>query len=227
MFNALDSRDNKMKRASLELEKGDCYRCIGCNQSVSLKYCTDRRPHFAHKTGNKACAYYNKNEMSEWHKDWQNRFDKHDCCELEYYTYDDSATETEKPKYRKADVMIKESNTVIEFQHSHMDGQEFYDRTKFYTDKGFNVVWVFHVYKHIPQQYDRTGYLRWNWETPFDTFKRFKEIKNNVFLYFEIDEYLYDVVQEDNDFKGFSTSKYITKDNFENMVISKKSKRIV
>src|SRR5690606_37755338 len=74
-------------------------------------------------------------QMSEWHKEWQNRFK--------------GFTETEKQfkhkemtkSYRKADVDLNAKN-VIEFQHSTISKEEVFNRKCDYIKSDKNIIWV-------------------------------------------------------------------------------------
>ena len=45
---------------------------------------------------------------------------------------------------RIADVYLKETNTVIEFQNSPIDCEEFERRTMFHVNHGRHVAWIFY-----------------------------------------------------------------------------------
>lgn len=69
--------------------------------------------------------------MSEWHLSWQRRFPEE---------YREVVIEKNGIKHR-ADICI--NNTVIEFQHSPITGEEIAKRNNFYLYCGYQIVWVF------------------------------------------------------------------------------------
>ena len=132
MFIALD---NNGQRVLIEnAAKENQYFCEECNTPVIIKakdsLCI--RPHFAHK--NKSDCWYDYNNcMSEWHREWQNKFPEN-CREF-------VVTNKETGIKHRADIFI--NNTVIEFQHSPITAEEIAKRNNFYLSCGCNVVWVF------------------------------------------------------------------------------------
>ena len=154
MFFALDVDDRKVN--ILSAEKGKKYYCPCCKQELIQKNGAIRVPHFAHRAGSE-CSDGWHYEMSEWHLDWQSRFPE-DCREV---------VMTKDGVKHRADVFI--NNKVIEFQHSEMSNDEFWDRNEFYTGLGYDVIWVFDLQEYwgdkIFYRNDtrRDDVLRWNW----------------------------------------------------------------
>lgn len=69
--------------------------------------------------------------MSDWHFGWQSKF-----------PIENREVVVEKDGVvHRADILIK--NTVIEFQHSPISGEEFEERNSFYKNCGYHVVWLF------------------------------------------------------------------------------------
>ena len=85
------------------------------------------KPYFRRLTSN------DTNEMSDWHKQWQNRFS--DCAEKII------KVEGMTRKYRRADVDLNETQ-VIEFQHSNITGDEVSKRKHDYALVNKEIIWV-------------------------------------------------------------------------------------
>lgn len=135
MFVALDKENNRIY-ASTNTER-DLYYCQQCGSPVILKKGVEKAPHFAHKTKNSDCAYGNdKDYKSEWHIHMQEIFPS----ETREVRFCDEETGVVK---HIADIYLKESNTVIEFQHSPISEEDFFNRTAFHLSAGRRVVWVF------------------------------------------------------------------------------------
>lgn len=132
MFTAL-TKDNK--RVSIEeAVPGENYLCPVCGNPVVVKAAKSDsvRTHFAHKK-NRLCIDDWKHDMSEWHFEWQSKF-----------PIDSREVVVERDGVvHRADILI--NDTVIEFQHSHIDGEEFEARNSFYKNCGYRVVWLFDV----------------------------------------------------------------------------------
>ena len=148
MFTALNEKNEKVNIESAS--KSEKYFCPICNNQVIFKKGKIRAPHFSHKIDS-GCVDWG--DMSEWHLGWQQKFPL-ECRE--------AVIEKDGIKHR-ADVLIKEKNTVIEFQHSQISNDEFNARNKFYTENGYNLIWIFDGNKKIkrPENY-RVGLLKDN-----------------------------------------------------------------
>lgn len=130
MFIALDSN---MERVSIENAIADeQYFCPICGKPLTIRATksTVVKTHFAHKRG-MLCYDDWTNDMSEWHLSWQKSFPEQ---------YREVVIEKDGNKHR-ADICI--NNTVIEFQHSPITGEEIAKRNDFYLSCGYDVVWVF------------------------------------------------------------------------------------
>ena len=132
MFTAL-TKDNK--RVSIEeAVPGENYLCPVCGNPVVVKAAKSDsvRTHFAHKK-NSLCIDDWKHDMSEWHFEWQSKF-----------PIDSREVVVERDGVvHRADILI--NDTVIEFQHSPINGEEFEARNSFYKNCGYRVVWLFDV----------------------------------------------------------------------------------
>ena len=130
MFTAL-TKDNK--RISIEeAVPGETYYCPVCRNPVAVKAANSNnvRTHFAHKR-NSLCLDDWKHDMSDWHFEWQSKFP---IESREVVVEKDGVV-------HRADILI--NDTVIEFQHSPISGEEFEARNSFYKSCGYRVVWLF------------------------------------------------------------------------------------
>lgn len=130
MFIALDADGN---RVSIENAIQDNqYFCPICGEPLTIRAADSLavKTHFAHKRGT-VCYDDWSHDMSEWHLLWQRLFPTR-CREV--------IIENQGIKHR-ADIFI--NNTVIEFQHSPITGEEIAKRNDFYLSCGYQVVWVF------------------------------------------------------------------------------------
>ena len=130
MFTAL-TKDNK--RISIEEAiSGETYYCPVCRNPVAVKAANSNnvRTHFAHKR-NSLCLDDWKHDMSDWHFEWQSKFP---IESREVVVEKDGVV-------HRADILI--NDTVIEFQHSPISGEEFESRNRFYKNCGYRVVWLF------------------------------------------------------------------------------------
>ena len=145
MFLAIDDQKNIIE--AKDAIKGVEYYCRGCGNKLTLKPGHVNRPHFAHTA---KCPYppEDSDYMSEWHIRMQSYFP----VECREYYFD------EGEKHR-ADVFIKEKNTVIEFQKSPISKEDFERRTLFHLNAGRKMVWIFDESKEEPKKHDR-GKLR-------------------------------------------------------------------
>lgn len=130
MFIALNANG---ERVSIEnATKDNQYFCPICGELLTIR-ATDSlavKTHFAHKRGT-ICYDDWTHDMSEWHLSWQKQFPEQ---------YREVVIEKNGIKHR-ADICI--NNTVIEFQHSPITGEEITKRNDFYISCGYQVVWVF------------------------------------------------------------------------------------
>ncbi len=112
----------------------ECF-CPECGKPLTHKKGIIKAPHFAHKV-DESCPYgKDKDSKSEWHIHMQGLFPNES---LEVRFKDGNTGEV-----HIADVYLKESETVIEFQHSPISIEEFRSRTLFHYNEGRRIVWVF------------------------------------------------------------------------------------
>lgn len=127
-----------------EYQKGsDCF-CPECRERVKHRNGTIRIPHFAHVSKSNCKWGSDKDSKSEWHIRMQNYFPR----EQQEVRFEDP----ESGEVHIADVFVESKNTVIEFQHSPIDEEEFHRRTAFHFKYGRRVVWVFDESKENPAE---------------------------------------------------------------------------
>ena len=134
MFVANDKDGNRVY-ADVSEKHQECF-CPGCGERLTLRKGQINRPHFAHRNGSECVYAKDKDSKSPWHIHMQELFPKES---REYRFYDN---ETKKLRYI-ADVFLEDSNTVIEFQHSPIEREDFIGRTMFHTSEGRRIIWVF------------------------------------------------------------------------------------
>ncbi|MDO4864844.1 MAG: competence protein CoiA family protein, partial [Ruminococcus sp.] len=120
-----------------------------------------RQHHFAHKPDENSkeiqrlcdirSSLRTENQMSEWHKSWQNRFPE----KWREVVFKDNG------KIFRADICRENTKEIIEFQHSRITAEDFNARNEFYNSLGYTVIWLFDfdeikgMYKYIhPNNYD-------------------------------------------------------------------------
>lgn len=140
MFIAFNETDERIEIDNADPQKQ--YFCPICREPVIIraKDSLAVRKHFAHKRGTQ-CLDDWSHDMSDWHYNWQQCFPQ-ECREV--------VIENNGEKHR-ADVRI--GDTVIEFQHSPITGEEITKRNKFYISRGCRVVWVFDATDKIKNKY--------------------------------------------------------------------------
>lgn len=133
MYVAFDGEGNRLY-ADDEARYTKCF-CPACGEPVTHRKGTIKRPHFAHKKNSDCFMGLNKDYMSEWHIRMQSYFQKEER-EVRFQDLDSGDVHI-------ADVFIKDSNTVIEFQHSPISEEEYLSRTIFHLKNGRRIVWIF------------------------------------------------------------------------------------
>lgn len=140
----------------------ECF-CRACGEKLKHKKGNIYKPYFAHKPDT-TCPYgKDADNKSEWHIRMQDYFINNK--KVEHLFIDEQTGEK-----HIADVFDPESNTVIEFQKSHIDSKEFWKRTIFHASNGRRVVWVFDESKkdengnYIPLgRFMKTEYSQEHW----------------------------------------------------------------
>ena len=134
MLVAVDKQGNRLYAESSGKRYNECY-CPVCGEPVIHRMGTIRRAHFAHRQDTDCYFGHDKDNKSEWHIRMQDYFPK----EAQEFIFVDEET----GEKHIADVFIKETNTVIEFQHSPIEEKEFCGRTIFHLKNNRRIVWLF------------------------------------------------------------------------------------
>ena len=130
------------------------YFCPSCGNPVIYRHGDIRIPHFAHESGK--CNDEWNYDMSEWHSRMQCFFPE----------INREVVVNWNGKKHRADILV--NDTVIEFQHSTITGEEFEDRNNFFMGLGYRVAWVFDVSGVVEEERiiesDYTNNVfRWKW----------------------------------------------------------------
>ena len=120
------------------------YLCPVCNSPMLQKRGRIMAHHFAHKAKDTCDPWYS-GKMSAWHKKMQNFFPRQ-CQEV--------IVRDKDGEYHIADVVFKKDSIfyVVEFQHSAISCDEFVDRTKYYMNQGYRMIWIFDFCDISPQK---------------------------------------------------------------------------
>lgn len=156
MLVAYNKDGNRIYANATERYK-ECF-CPECGMPLVHKMGELKAHHFAHKTDSNCPYGKDKDSKSEWHIHMQELFPPES---LEVRFKDETTGEI-----HIADVYLESSKTVIEFQHSSIDIDEFRKRTLFHANEGRRIVWVF----------DERG------EDPDSEFGRFRKEEENRYL---------------------------------------------
>lgn len=146
MFYAYNAVGRKV--STEEADPQYTYTCCQCGRTMIVKGTEltkkegTRRKHFAHpkvKDGEIPCPEsvegwrYHKNDMTEWHKNWQKRFPDE---------YKEIWKQGSEGKVR-ADVLLPYNMTVVELQTSPIRREEWERRNRAYNELGYTVIWLF------------------------------------------------------------------------------------
>lgn len=115
------------------------YYCPFCNSRMIMKCGQIVCHHFAHKANRTCDPWYNGNSKSKWHRYMQSMFSPENQ-EVIIWNEDHSI-------FHIADVVkTNKSSTkkyVYEFQHSSISADAFIERSLYYLDLGYTLIWVF------------------------------------------------------------------------------------
>ena len=221
MFFANDSDGTRVY--IYEAESNKKYFCPVCGQEVIQRRGSINVHHYAHKANRDELCDDWTHDMSDWHRDWQSMFPKESR---------EVVIQLNGVKHR-ADIII--DKTVIEFQHSRISDEEFWERNEFYTEAGYEVVWLFDMMEEFDMEHiiakDKDGHYKWNyhWHT-FDDFvpRDNKDIK----VFFQFDDRFSDgyygieqLVWLSPDGKHFVTNGAYDQDDFLALYIKKDNKK--
>lgn len=160
-------------------DKGKVYFCPICNQPLDQKRGPIRIHHFAHKRtrgteGYVPCSDPWHYDMTEWHIEWQKRFPV-ECIE-KVLVHDN--------RRHIADVAI--NDLVIEFQHSHISTEDFWERNRFYMDCGYSVVWVFDLREEVQEnRVNAVDNNKFHWTRVKKLFRSLDLKKDKITVYFQ------------------------------------------
>ncbi len=170
--------DKSGQRTSIKNANPICdYFCPICGAPLVQKRGNIHAHHFAHKS-NASCHDSWHYDKSPWHQRWQQRFPE---------KYQEVVKEFNGEKHR-ADILIDDINTVIEFQHSRLSYQEFESRNLFYQSLKYKIIWVFDLTDEFENKYlysdksEKTYY----WTHPLKTLQNFDCNNPNISLFFQI-----------------------------------------
>lgn len=158
-----------------EAEEATTYFCPFCGSPMIQRRGQINIPHFAHAKGSLCSDDWKYEEMSEWHRSWQ-----------DYYPLDAQEYPVSREEERhRADVLI--NNTVIEFQHSPMSAEEFQRRNAFYTACGYRVVWLFDAREayQTALSFDGCSATTYRWKHPPKTLTGF-DYHSKVQVFFHL-----------------------------------------
>lgn len=176
MLFAVD-KNNQRVHISEAVREGE-YFCPSCDEKLVLKMGQIVAHHFSHPK-NSLCGDNWNYDMSEWHINWQSRFPK----KMQ------EVVKTYNGQRHRADVLIEEAKTVIEFQHSPMSIDEFEDRNWFYNRLGYHVIWVFDVHDKFQsdaiEEHGRMSEYKFHWKRAQSTFASFNAKGKDVTLFLQ------------------------------------------
>lgn len=219
MIKALDINGNSVHIK--DAIKGKVYRCPICEQEVIQRRGDIIRHHFAHLSAHGAHANYLpcsdtwQYDMTDWHMDWQDRFDKNDV---------EKVLDNGKQKHI-ADLLI--GKYVVEFQHSNISIDDFRDRNEFYSSLGYKVIWVFDLTEEVVNEKMYAEGNKYEWALPKKLFRAINLEKEKATIYFQlVDDYVDMVSKAYDDFKCFyiDENKSFEIDVFVEMVKSNSEK---
>lgn len=167
---------NKHRVHINETHAKENYFCPECGEELILKKGEIRQHHFAHRKDS-PCVDGWHYDMSNWHLMWQDKFPR-DTQEI---------VKVSDGKKHRADILIEECKTVLEFQHSPLDANEFDERNVFYNNLGYKVIWVFDVAEqYFSGAIEELRVNLYKWRRPKATFNNLDAINNpNIEIYLE------------------------------------------
>ena len=130
------NNDAGVKTSIDEADEKQKYICPACGDEMIQKRGKIVAHHFAHRARTHCDAWYS-GKISSWHKEIQSLFPKH-CQEIVVWN-------REHTEYHIADVVFSDAGGayVIEFQHTPISHDEFIERTSFYLNCGYSLIWIF------------------------------------------------------------------------------------
>ncbi len=166
----------------LNLKNKDLFK-IKCFLNHELVFCNGPiiKPYFRHKNSNDFSNCY----MSKWHLEFQSNFDKNET-EIEFIKKDNKQI-----KSRRADISLKNTDYIVELQHSRIELQEVRNRKHDYNLHNKEILWIIDgnnridvINKNNRLYLEFKGYSNWK----YDSFKDYKfifiDINDNIYVIF-------------------------------------------
>lgn len=215
MFRAMDGDGNV-----IGCNEAVCHCRYICRECGAPMYFVKGNPsipygkssHFRHCKGY-VCSDPWHYDKTQWHVDWQNCYPAENQEVIKEFAF----------KKHIADVLLEDSRTVIEFQHSKISKEEFDDRNRFYASLGYRLIWVFDLIEDYQAQklFQYPNYV-YEWDRPRANFCGFS-FPENMDIFFQIsskqeeentDDVLLRVSRVNDDFSFFSAWRKYSKDEF-------------
>ena len=188
------------------------YFCPHCEGEMTRKLGSVNAHHFAHRPHADCDLWYaNHPGKSDWHKSMQELFPQ-ECQEVKI------CSDADPSIWHIADVFIErptKNNLIIEFQHSTISWEAFYERTVFYRSNRCNiidgkkvynsVVWVFDCLQkklYIKDIVDEPGcvHVEWPGRDKIRFFGEFSPNYKNVYVVFHAIKNRFEVEVRYSDF---------------------------
>ena len=171
---------NSTRVLASEADSSKEYFCPICTQLLINRLNGKKRiPYFAHYGAgthngriSSKCTETWSSDMSEWHKEWQNRFPSETIEIIMEYSGE---------KHR-ADVKTPEQ-VVVEFQHSNLSLEEFRARNRFYHDCDCRVIWVFDMIGIYNRKIQLSNKYERSWTAPKKLFRQIKLPEDCVIIF--------------------------------------------
>lgn len=189
------------------------YFCPFCGEPLQIRRGERKTEHFAHRK-HEACSdsWSREYDMTDWHTDWQNRFP---LVNQEIKLTLGSVT-------HRADVMA--GMTIVEFQHSRMNAEQFSNRNNFYMNFGNKVIWLFDFRDEFEKGIlendweEDGGVIHFKWNKTRSTFKFTDVYRPDCEIFIQVGDegaQLVRVYKVDGaGLQGFVTDRFYTADEF-------------
>jgi len=182
---------------------------LTCKNGHELIYANGEKvkPYFRHKNNSDVGS-----PMTAWHSNWQSEFP---VTEIDFKKKCD-----DQIKDRRADVLLKEHNIIVEFQHSKIDLDEVNNRKNDYELHNQKIIWIIDGNNTISVKkldYSNRIYLEFtseNW--------KYKSFINYDYIFIDINNCLYkvfpkqvksDMIDIEPEFKREDFIKYLIENN--------------
>ena len=189
---SIDDYDNKYN--------GKEIKCINGHLLIFAKG-EINKPYFRHKNNNDIGFH-----MTKWHYEWQEKFP---ITEISFPRINDNQI-----KDRRADVVIKEHNIVVEFQHSKIDINEVNNRKKDYELNNHRIIWIIDGNKTVSVKkldYCNRSFLEFileNW--------KYKSFINYDYIFIDINNLIYKISPKNVKSEMIDVEQPFNKDDFIN-----------